>query len=94
MIGSLAFEGCKSLLRILIPKSCIEIQMGAFYASNIREIYIAGNIKINTYQGYYKNGYSSTQGIAYYYSENKPTEKGKYWHYVDGEIVIWNSVEG
>ena len=25
----------------------------------------------------------------YYYSETKPTESGNYWHYVNGEVVIW-----
>lgn len=30
-----------------------------------------------------------TNATRYYYSESQPVESGKYWHYVDGEIVIW-----
>ena len=26
---------------------------------------------------------------SYYYSETKPTNTGKYWHYVDGEPTPW-----
>lgn len=25
----------------------------------------------------------------YYYSESQPVERGNYWYYVDGEIVVW-----
>ena len=24
-----------------------------------------------------------------YYSETEPTTTGNYWHYVNGEIVVW-----
>jgi hypothetical protein len=37
-----------------------------------------------------------TNATRYYYSENEPNTgndktgyNGKYWHYVDGEIVVW-----
>lgn len=26
---------------------------------------------------------------VYWYSEEEPTTDGNYWHYVDGEIVVW-----
>ena len=68
--------------------------MGAFISSSIREIYFLGNKKINTDWCYTKNGFSYIgKGSAYYYSEEKPTEKGNYWHYVNGEMVIWDNVE-
>jgi hypothetical protein len=25
----------------------------------------------------------------YYYSETEPTEEGNFWHWVDGEVVVW-----
>ena len=30
-----------------------------------------------------------TGARRYYYSDSEPTEEGNYWHYVDGEIVVW-----
>ena len=35
------------------------------------------------------SNYNLTNATRYYYSETEPTVSGNYWHYVDGEIVVW-----
>lgn len=36
--------------------------------------------------------WGATNAIVYYYSETKPDGDGRYWHYVDGEVVKWPPV--
>ena len=58
--------------------------------SSLTEVYYNGNAaewNIITI-GYYGNGYLKN-ATRYYYSENQPTEEGNFWHWVDGEVVVW-----
>lgn len=36
--------------------------------------------------------WGATNATVFYYSETKPDGDGRYWHYVDGEIVAWPPV--
>lgn len=57
--------------------------------SSLKEVFYKGtaseweNIVIDSDNSYL------TDAKRYYYSESRPVERGNYWHYVDGEIVVW-----
>ena len=90
-IGDHAFERCSGLTEITIPNGVTSIGKCAFYGCN----------KLT--KVYYKGGESEWDKITiaygnelrnstrYYYSEEKPTSSGNYWHYdVDGVTpTIW-----
>ena len=89
-IGSSAFSGCNNLTSIKIPASVTSIGSSAFeYCNNLTSVYYTGtasnwdNISINSGNSFL------TDATIYYYSETEPSEEGNYWHYVDGEIVVW-----
>ncbi|MCI5583828.1 MAG: leucine-rich repeat domain-containing protein, partial [Anaeroplasma sp.] len=89
-IGSSTFFGCGNLIRIEIPASVTSIGSSAFeYCNNLTSVYYTGtasnwdNISINSGNSFL------TDATLYYYSETEPSEEGNYWHYVDGEIVVW-----
>ncbi|RIA77986.1 leucine rich repeat (LRR) protein [Anaeroplasma bactoclasticum] len=54
-----------------------------------------GNVVITHISPYTKDGYFYIEGwchpigYIYLYSETAPSNEGNYWHYVDGNITIW-----
>ena len=73
-----------------IPDSVTSIGVSAFeYCNSLTEVYYNGSaeewnrISIDSYNNPLKNA------TRYYYSETEPTEAGNYWHWVDGEVVVW-----
>lgn len=74
---------------LVIPKYITNIANDAFYNSGFRVCieYTSPATK--------PSGYSDDIGKDYYYySETEPTEVGNYWHYVNGEPVIWENDNG
>ena len=90
-IGSHAFAACYNLTSVVIPDSVTEIGAWAFNGcSNLTEIYhtrsqsdVWGNLYIDV------NNSEFFMAMPYYYSESAPDTEGNFWHYVDGNIVIW-----
>ena len=89
-IQSSAFDNCSSLTSVVIPYSVTNIGQYAFFrCTSLQAIYYGGtatqwkNIIIST------GNDTLTSSTIYYYSEEKPTVSGNYWHYVDDEIVLW-----
>ena len=99
VIESYAFASHMS--SIVLPRSLKRIENVGIWA-NLRKIYYAGsefewqkvNVSSEPYTGtggFTFSAKSITTEIAtlYFYSEEKPARPGNYWHYVSGEITIW-----
>ena len=91
-IGDSAFRDCSGLTSIMVPYSVTSIGYGAFEGCTwLDKIYYQGaaedwnKIDIeNTYND------KLTSATRYYYSAEKPTASGNYWHYNEnGEIEEW-----
>lgn len=91
-IGFGAFEKCTGLKSVTIPKNAT-VQSGAFEDTvALEKVYFAGtadewnSVTISTLT---RDNKYLVSADKYYYSEEKPTDEGNYWHYVDGEITVW-----
>ena len=96
-IGVSAFSFCPNIESISISDSVTSIGKYAFYYCNsLSTVYYGGTaedwnkIAIGEYNG------NLTDAARYYYSETEPALNedetaydGNYWHFVEGEIVIW-----
>ena len=83
--------GCSGLTSVTIGNNVTSIKDYAFaYCSGLTKIYYKGSesewgtISIDFYNEKLKNA------ARYYYSAEKPTASGNYWHYKEnGEIEEW-----
>ena len=90
-IGSYAFESCSSLVSVVIGDSVTSIGSSAFSnCDSLSEVYYNGSaaewnsIYINS------NGNAPLKNATLcYYSESEPTKEGNFWHWVDGEPIVW-----
>ncbi|MFR2943717.1 MAG: leucine-rich repeat protein [Lachnospiraceae bacterium] len=90
-IKDYAFAYCSGITNITIPDGVTSIGYRAFYnCSGLTKIYYKGSesewgtISIDFYNEKLKNA------TRYYYSAEKPTASGNYWHYNEnGEIEEW-----
>lgn len=83
-----AFEGCSNLEKLIVPTSVSELTFLSFaYSYSDKSVHIPKIL----YKGSKGEGDFDykLQDYVYYYSEQAPTEKGQYWHYVDGEPIIY-----
>ena len=90
IIGDWAFSSCDNLTSITIPSSVTTIGYRAFeYCYSLNAVYYTGTESEWNAINVGANNDSLTNATLYYYSETEPTVSGNYWHYVDGEIVVW-----
>ncbi len=91
-IGSYAFYGCSDLTSVTIGNSVTSIAGYAFSGcAKLKTVFYAGTeeqwkvIWIDLYNS------SLTNATRYYYSEERPTTTGNYWHYDEDGVtpVIW-----
>lgn len=73
---------CLSLNTLVIPSS-VETIVYLYLRNTVNTFYKGTETQWNAVV---KSGYF---GTVYFYSEDEPNAAGKYWHYVDGEPVIW-----
>ena len=88
-IKTATFFSCNNLENVVIPSSVKSISTQAFASANLKKIYYGGTkeewekIKLE-----YGNG-EITSAMKYYYSEEEPSVKNAYWHFVDGVPTVW-----
>ncbi|MGN0824125.1 MAG: leucine-rich repeat protein [Candidatus Coproplasma sp.] len=91
-IGTGAFQNCSGLTSITIPASVTNIYGYAFNGcSSLTSVYYNGTAEAWGSITKGSNNTALTSATIYYYSANEPAlnEEGNFWHYVDGEIVVW-----
>ena len=92
-IGRYAFYNCKSLQSIVIAKSVAFIDFSAFCCytdSSLSAVYYCGTSKEWNQIVWDTENDLLTSTTRYYYSADKPTTSGKYWHYDEqGNPVAW-----
>ena len=104
-IAKFVFAGKNSLKELVLPTSVKEISFLAFCWQPIERIFYMGregdfnNIKIiddraederiDTTVKMFDKKIEDGDIDVYYYSEKEPSYAGNFWHYVDGEIAIW-----
>ena len=93
-----AFDNCTSLKSVTIPNSVTTICNAAFYYCNsLSTVYYGGTAEEWADISIDSTGNDKlTSATVYYYSETEPAlnedetaYNGNYWHFVEGEIVIW-----
>ncbi len=88
-IGRSAFAYCTELTNIVIPAQVNSIDASSFENSGVKEIFYCGTPK--QWQLAVPERESGIKKMVRYYSESQPKDNDIYWHYVDGEIVLWDS---
>jgi len=94
-IGIFAFYGCEGLTSITIPDRVANIGAWAFDdCEALVAAYYGGTQEDRENIDIVNGNDSLTSATWYYYSETQPTEEGNYWHYVEGEIEVWEISSG
>ncbi|MBO5879419.1 MAG: leucine-rich repeat domain-containing protein [Clostridia bacterium] len=94
-IGSEAFAFCKDMQYIVVGANVTTIGASAFSnCKSLKKVYYAGNLPTKERNVLFnlKTGEGDTKKVTtilYVYSEEQPTESGRYWHYVDGTPTEW-----
>ena len=98
ILNDYVFECCSALETVLIPATVKEIYCHPFsYCDALTHVFFEGGSFLEFEE---KLRDTADEFLAelkaapiYYYSEEKPTEEGNFWHYVDGKPTPWESEE-
>ncbi len=89
-VGRAVFAECRELKSLVFPQNLTKIGPYAFSdCDKLKSVYYKGSkedwrkIKIEEKNEELKSA------TRYYYSENPPTDLGRYWHYLDGKPIKW-----
>lgn len=84
-----AFNKCKYLEHIVVHSNVVSSFSIFTTCENLSNIFYKGTeSQIRDDQKEYDEEYGF---IIYYYSETEPATDGHYWHYVNGEPIIWTA---
>ena len=79
-----------SLVSVIIPDSVKELGEDSFFAFSGKVYYCGTEEQWNVLYHVDDNIPDFSSATFYYYSENKPEEINKFWHYdADGNPVLW-----
>lgn len=89
-IDSYCFKGCENLKRIIIGSGLRSKGFMLFGdCEKLEAIYVKSTKKEVDDNWMVNYSQEESSFNVFYYSETKPTENGKFWHLVAGEIVKW-----
>jgi len=90
-INQSVFEGCTNLTTVIFSDSVTSIGHWAFYqCDNLSVVYYGGTEDRWSEITMGQKIECLTNATRYYYSANKPTAYGSYWHYdSDGNPAVW-----
>lgn len=90
-IGANAFYGCDSLDIIVVSNSVLKVDEYAFFNSELKPIAICYQGTVEEWNDIEvaSNNNLLIDTNIYFYRFNEPLNEGNYWHYLNGEIVIW-----
>lgn len=88
-IGWAVFWGCQSLIEIRIPAAVTYIEYAVFKDCTALERVFVGTQEEFAQMTYNNDNALFKMAKKYYYSETAPIQAGDYWHFENGEIVIW-----
>ena len=86
-IRASAFYGCKYLVNIILPENLSVIAQSAFANCELMQ-----NVYFEGAEDKFEQNWKSDfyEGVKfYYYSDTKPTENNKFWHYVNDLPEVW-----
>lgn len=84
-IDDYAFAHCTNLTTVKLSSTNLTVGMDIFNNSNKMK----GKGVFHTKDSMTVSG--KLDKTVYYYSETEPTTNGNFWHYVDGEVTIWQT---
>ena len=104
-LGGSAFTNCEDIEYAILPNTITSVDLSIFaYCEKMTTVYFHGNatewmrfenlVPVSAGGGgmSFGDNYILLDATHYYYSEEQPTMKGKYWHYVDGQPVAWEEI--
>ena len=84
-ITHLAFAGCTKLQHITLPIAMVELENDAFDdCDSLSNIFYCGSE-----EEFSALNFTANADLVYYYSEQVPESRGRFWHYVDGVETVW-----
>ena len=84
-IGEGAFFGCTGLTSVVISSSVTSIGYETFRNCTKLTIYCEAESQPSGWN----IGWNYSNRPVHWYRESEPSISGNYWHYVDGEVTIW-----
>ena len=91
-----SIQDCSALERVFIPASVKEIDGYPFWGCDALTYVFYEGSSFSEFEKKFKNLDFETLPMlkdapVYCYSEERPTEEGNYWHYVDGKPTPWET---
>ncbi len=88
------FSSCFNLESVEIPSSITKITVSVFKnCSKLNKIYFMGSKEEFDALDVKSGNENFKEATVYFYSETEPQEEGNFYHYVEGEIVIWENTQ-